>query len=74
MISITITGFKTMEEAEAWITSYSEGVEQDMANWSECSKDEHPSGYKFPWCSEMSKIKENNIILPLTHPDTYIET
>ena len=38
MITITISGFKTMEEAQSWVDAYSGGVEQDMSIWAEAKE------------------------------------
>lgn len=65
-ITVTITGFKTIQEARQWVSAYGGGVEQDMAGWVE-----NGNGYAFPFNSEASTESKNNIIMPLTHPDTY---
>jgi len=63
-ITVTIKGFKTIEEAKNWTMSYQEGVEQDMSLWSE----EHGN---FPWMSDTSTEEGNNITINLMHPDNY---
>ena len=70
MITVTITGFKTMDEAKQWCSAYEGGVEQDMANWAEKPVSEG-GGYKFPVFEKSTKVKGNNITMELTHPDTY---
>lgn len=74
-IKITITGFKTIKEAKEWVYSYIGNVEQDMGTCAEVSEISHPSGYGFPFNADVQSIKyeEDNILLPLVHPDTYIK-
>lgn len=73
MITVTITGFKTIKEAKEWATAYREGVEQDMSIWAEVNKKEHKSGYGFPFNTNNIKEEESNITINLTHPDDYIK-
>jgi hypothetical protein len=67
MITITLNGFKTIEEAEDWAKAYWNSVEQDMGNYAE----KIGGGYSFPFAAEGYSILENNIVIKLTHPDTY---
>ena len=73
MITVKITGFKTIEEAQAWVTAYQGGVEQDMSIWAEESKIKHPSGYGFPFNVENYKRKNDTINVSLVHPDKYLK-
>lgn len=68
-ITIVLSGFKTIEEAQAWVNAYSGGVEQDMSVWAE----KPGGGYSFPFNCEYHNRDTTalSIKLPLTHPDTY---
>lgn len=70
--SVILTGFKSKEEAMAWISAYSGGVEQDMSTWAE-KPTSQGGGYSFPFnCRYHQRTEtDNSIALPLTHPDSY---
>ncbi len=67
MITVTISGFKTIEEARGWVDAYEGGVEQDMSNCAEANG----GGYAFPFSHESDETDGDNINMVLTHPDTY---
>jgi hypothetical protein len=72
MVTITITGFKTLEEAQKWYEAYEGGVEQDMSNYAEKPISEG-SGLSFPVFTKSGGTitTDNNITMELTHPDEY---
>ena len=69
-ITLTISGFKTIEEAEGWCSAYSGGVEQTMSIYAEARPPEGKR-YSFPFNEESITTKGNNVHMVLTHPDTY---
>lgn len=69
-VTITISGFKTLEEAKKWCDAYSGGVEQDMSIWAEGTSSQG-GGYQFPCYHKQTNVNGNNIEMVLTHPDEY---
>jgi len=61
-ITVTISGFKTIKEAQRWVDAYEGGVEQDMATWAEADGEENA----FPSMTDkITKTTKNNINLHL---------
>lgn len=67
MITVTISGFKTIEEAKQWCSAYEGGVEQDMSVWAEGPN----NTWKFPFNEKSTKATKDNVHMVLTHPDEY---
>lgn len=74
MVTITISGFKTIEEAKKWAMAYQGSVEQNMATAAEGTIGQGGKD-QFPWMTENSHEIINqegeNIELKLVHPDNY---